>query len=43
MLVVVDATIVNIALPRRQRALQLSNAYRQSAVTAYALAFGVRL
>src|SRR6476619_5858956 len=39
-MVVLDATIVNIALPSAQRALGFSNADRQWVVTAYALAFG---
>jgi EmrB/QacA subfamily drug resistance transporter len=40
LMVVLDATIVNIALPSAQRALAFSNADRQWVVTAYALAFG---
>jgi EmrB/QacA subfamily drug resistance transporter len=40
MMVVLDGTIVNIALPTAQRALGFSNADRQWVVTAYALAFG---
>jgi len=39
-MVVLDATIVNIALPSAQRALGFSNADRQWVVTAYSLAFG---
>ena len=39
-MVVVDATIVNIALPSAQRALHFANSERQWIVTAYALAFG---
>ena len=39
-MVVLDATIVNIALPSAQRALHFSNSDRQWIVTAYALAFG---
>jgi MFS family permease len=39
-MVVLDATIVNIALPSAQRALAFSNADRQWVVTAYSLAFG---
>ena len=35
-----DATVVNIALPSTQRALHFSNGDRQWVVTAYALAFG---
>ncbi|SEG97123.1 drug resistance transporter, EmrB/QacA subfamily [Saccharopolyspora kobensis] len=40
LLVVLDGTIVNIALPSAQAALGISDADRQWAVTAYALAFG---
>ncbi len=40
LMVVLDATIVNIALPSAQRALHFSNDNRQWVVTAYALAFG---
>jgi EmrB/QacA subfamily drug resistance transporter len=40
LMVVLDATIVNIALPSAQKALGFSNADRQWVVTAYALAFG---
>src|SRR6266566_3013420 len=40
LMVVLDATIVNIALPSAQRALGFSNTDRQWVVTAYALAFG---
>ena len=40
LMVVLDATIVNIALPSAQAALHFSNANRQWVVTAYALAFG---
>jgi len=40
LMVVLDATIVNIALPSAQRDLAFSNADRQWVVTAYALAFG---
>ena len=39
-MVVLDATIVNIALPSAQQALHFSNDNRQWIVTAYALAFG---
>ena len=39
-MVVLDATIVNIALPHAQRALHISETNRQWVVTAYALAFG---
>jgi EmrB/QacA subfamily drug resistance transporter len=40
LMVVLDATIVNIALPSAQRALGFPNSDRQWIVTAYALAFG---
>jgi EmrB/QacA subfamily drug resistance transporter len=40
LMVVLDATIVNIALPSAQRALHFSSADREWIVTAYALAFG---
>ncbi len=40
LMVVLDSTIVNIALPSAQRALGFSNGDRQWVVTAYALAFG---
>jgi EmrB/QacA subfamily drug resistance transporter len=40
LMVVLDATIVNIALPSAQRALHFANSDRQWTVTAYALAFG---
>jgi EmrB/QacA subfamily drug resistance transporter len=40
LMVVLDATVVNIALPSAQRSLGFSNADRQWVVTAYALAFG---
>ncbi|GAA2079159.1 MFS transporter [Streptomyces albiaxialis] len=40
LMVVLDATIVNIALPSAQRDLGFSNDGRQWVVTAYALAFG---
>jgi EmrB/QacA subfamily drug resistance transporter len=40
LMVVLDATIVNIALPSAQRALHFSTADREWIVTAYALAFG---
>ena len=39
-MVVLDATIVNIALPSAQKALHFSTADREWIVTAYALAFG---
>ena len=40
LMVVLDATVVTIALPSAQKALHFSNANRQWIVTAYALAFG---
>ncbi|MGX6606660.1 MFS transporter [Micromonosporaceae bacterium Da 78-11] len=40
LMVVLDATIVNIALPSAQTALDISDADRQWVVTAYTLAFG---
>ena len=40
LMIVLDATIMNIALPSAQRALHFSVADRQWVVTAYALAFG---
>jgi EmrB/QacA subfamily drug resistance transporter len=40
LMVVLDATIVNIALPTAQKALAFSDSDRQWIVTAYALAFG---
>jgi EmrB/QacA subfamily drug resistance transporter len=40
LMVVLDATIVNIALPSAQKALHFSDANRQWIVTAYTLAFG---
>ncbi|XVV15108.1 MFS transporter [Actinoplanes sp. CA-131856] len=43
LMVVLDATIVNIALPSAQQSLDFSNDSRQWVVTAYALAFGALL
>lgn len=40
LMVVLDASIVNIALPHAQADLNISDAQRQWAVTSYALAFG---
>src|SRR4051794_11300192 len=40
LMVVLDATVVNIALPSAQKALGFSNDNRQWIVTAYSLAFG---
>lgn len=43
LVVVLDGTIVSIALPRAQQSLGLSDGQRQWVVTAYALAFGALL
>ena len=40
LMVILDNTVVNIALPTAQHALGFSNADRQWVVTAYSLAFG---
>ena len=40
LMVVLDLTVMNIALPSAQRALHFSTADRQWVVTAYSLAFG---
>jgi EmrB/QacA subfamily drug resistance transporter len=40
LMVVLDATVVNIALPSAQKALGISNGDRQWVITAYTLAFG---
>src|SRR6202051_4383498 len=40
LMVILDGTIVNIALPTAQHDLHFSNADRQWIVTAYSLAFG---
>jgi EmrB/QacA subfamily drug resistance transporter len=40
LMIVVDASIVNIALPHAQRALHITTANRQWVVTAYTLTFG---
>jgi EmrB/QacA subfamily drug resistance transporter len=40
LMIVLDITVMNIALPSAQRALDFSNADRQWVITAYALAFG---
>jgi EmrB/QacA subfamily drug resistance transporter len=40
LMVVLDATVMNIALPQAQHALDFSNADRQWVVTGYSLAFG---
>ena len=41
LMVILDSTIVNIALPTAQHDLHFSNADRQWIVTAYSLAFGL--
>lgn len=43
LLIVLDGTIVNVALPRAQADLGLSDGTRQWVITAYALAFGALL
>ena len=40
LMVVLDATIVNIAMPSAQQALHITDANRQWIMTAYTLAFG---
>ena len=40
LLITLDATIVNVALPQAQQALGFSDASRQWVITAYALTFG---
>src|SRR5690348_5986266 len=40
LMVVLDATIVIIALPSAQRELGMTDAHRQWVITAYSLAFG---
>jgi EmrB/QacA subfamily drug resistance transporter len=40
LMVVLDATVVNIALPTAQKSLHISDVDRQWAITAYTLAFG---
>src|SRR6266498_2389072 len=40
LIIALDATIVNIALPSAQYALRISDANRQLVITAYTLAFG---
>jgi EmrB/QacA subfamily drug resistance transporter len=40
LMIVVDSTIVNVALPSAQRALHFSTANREWIITAYVLAFG---
>ena len=40
LMVALDATIINIALPSAQRTLQFSNSEREWVITAYTLAFG---
>src|SRR5207245_6944032 len=43
LMVVLDVTVVNVALPSAQTALHFSNDNRQWIVTAYSLAFGSML
>ena len=43
LMVMLDATVVNIALPEAQRALGFSDGSRQWVITGYALAFGILL
>ncbi|WP_432816366.1 MFS transporter [Streptomyces anulatus] len=43
LVVVLDATIVNVALPQAQLELELSDTERQWVITAYVLAFGALL
>src|ERR1700735_5765902 len=40
LMIVLDITVMNIALPSAQQALHFSNVDRQWVITAYALAFG---
>ena len=40
LMVVLDATVVNIALPSAQKALHITDVDRQWVITAYTLAFG---
>jgi hypothetical protein len=40
LMIVLDVTVMNLALPSAQRALGFTNADRQWIVTAYALSFG---
>jgi EmrB/QacA subfamily drug resistance transporter len=40
LMIILDASIMNIALPHAQQALHISNASRQWALTAYTLTFG---
>ncbi|HTZ24482.1 MAG TPA: MFS transporter, partial [Streptosporangiaceae bacterium] len=40
LMIVLDATVMNLALPSAQRTLGFTNADRQWIVTAYALSFG---
>ena len=40
LMVTLDATVINIALPKAQAALHFSNGNRQWLITAYAVAFG---
>src|SRR4051794_38813174 len=40
LMLLIDATVVNVALPSAQRALDFSTANREWVITAYVLAFG---
>ena len=40
LMIVLDITVMNIALPSAQQALHFTNADRQWVITAYSLAFG---
>lgn len=40
LMIILDASIINLALPSAQKALHISNANRQWVVTAYSLSFG---
>jgi MFS family permease len=40
LMIILDTSVVNIALPSAQAALHFTNANRQWIITAYALAFG---
>jgi MFS family permease len=39
-MILIDATVINVALPSAQRTLHFSNANREWVITAYVLAFG---
>jgi EmrB/QacA subfamily drug resistance transporter len=40
LMILIDATVINVALPSAQQALHFSNANREWVITAYVLAFG---